>query len=138
MEIKVFVDGGARGNPGPAALGFYIEDEKGKELVKFGQTLGVSTNNIAEYSAIVAALEWLLKNKNKSRIKCVNFFMDSKLACSQINGLYKVKNANLRELLFLVRQKDAELGIPIKYFHIPREENKKADRMVNLALDNKI
>lgn len=138
MIVNIYVDGGSRGNPGPAALGFYVEDDKGKELDKVGQRLGVSTNNIAEYSAIVAALDWLLKNKEKHLIAEANFFMDSNLAYSQISGLFKVKNANLRELLFLVKQKENELGIQVRYSHVPREQNKKADKMVNLALDYKI
>jgi ribonuclease HI len=138
MKINVYVDGGSRGNPGPAALGVYIEDENGNEVAKLGQRLGIATNNIAEYSAIVAALNWISENSKSLGLTEVQFFMDSNLAYSQISGLYKIKNANLRELLFLVRQKEAEIDLPILYKHVPREQNKKADKMVNLALDNKI
>lgn len=137
-NISVFTDGGARGNPGPAALGVYIEDETSKELARIGKVLGETTNNIAEYSAIIEGFEWLLKNKQKLNVKKVNFYMDSQLAYSQLNGLYKVKNPKIRELFFEVKKKEAELNIPVYYVHIPREKNKKADFMVNQALDNKL
>lgn len=138
MNVKAYVDGGSRGNPGQAALGFYIEDEDGREIVSMGKKLGIATNNIAEYSAIVAALNWIQENKDKRGIKSAHLCMDSQLAYSQIVGYYKIKNSGLRELFFLVKQKEAEIGFPISYSHVPREQNKKADRMVNLALDNKI
>ena len=64
--------------------------------------------------------------------------MDSQLACSQLNGLYKIKNAGLRELYFQAKEKEAQIDLPVTYTHIPREQNRKADRMVNLALDNRI
>lgn len=138
MNINVYVDGGARGNPGPAALGFYVEEVGGGKLASIGQKIGVSTNNIAEYSAIVAAFSWIIENKDTLSIKKAQFFMDSQLAYYQLSGIYKIKNANLRELFFIVKQKEVELGIPIFYKHVPRDLNKKADKMVNLALDNKI
>ncbi len=137
-KVIIFTDGGSRGNPGPAALGVFIQDEDGKELASIGKTLGNTTNNVAEYSAIVEGFNWLLKNKNKFRISSVKFYMDSQLACSQLNGLYKVKNPRIREFVFEIRQKEAELGFVITYTHVPREQNKKADFMVNQALDNQL
>jgi ribonuclease HI len=137
-NIIIFTDGGSRGNPGPAALGVFIQDEDGNELASIGKTLGNTTNNIAEYSAIVEGFNWLLKNKNNFNVKSVKFYMDSQLACSQLNGLYKVKNPRIREFVFEIRQKEAELGFIITYTHIPREQNKKADFMVNQALDNQL
>jgi len=137
-KIAIYTDGGSRGNPGPAALGVYIEDENKKELARIGKTLGVATNNFAEYSAIVEGLSWAIENKNKFNIEKISFFMDSQLAYSQLVGLYKVKNEKIRELIFLIRQKEAELKIPVWYNHIPREQNKKADFMVNFALDNEL
>lgn len=135
-KISIFTDGGARGNPGPAALGVYIEDENKNELARIGKRLGEATNNVAEYSAIVEGFSWALENKQRQNIESVNFYMDSQLAYCQLSGLYKVKNAKIRELFFEIRQKEAELKLPVSYNHIPREKNKKADLMVNLALDN--
>ena len=137
-KISVFTDGGARGNPGPAALGVFIEDENHKELARIGKLLGETTNNVAEYSAILEGFKWLLTSKSSLNIESVNFYMDSQLACSQLRGLYKVKNARIREFVLEIRQKEVELAVPIFYTHIPREKNKKADLMVNLALDKEL
>lgn len=137
-KILIYTDGGSRGNPGPAALGVYIEDGNHTELAKIGKKIGDTTNNVAEYSAITEGLAWLLANKDRVKIEEVHFYMDSQLAYSQITGLYKVKNARIRDFIFEIRQKEAELGLPVYYNHIPREKNKKADLMVNLALDNVI
>lgn len=135
-KAQVYTDGGSRGNPGPAAIGVYIADGNNKELAKIGKKIGETTNNVAEYSAIVEGFIWLLENKTKHDIKEVYFYMDSQLAYSQIVGLYKVKNDRIRDFIFEIRQKEAELGIPVFYNHIFREKNKNADLMVNLALDN--
>ncbi len=137
-RISIFTDGGARGNPGPAALGVYIEDEGGKELTKIGKKLGDQTNNFAEYSAIEEGLLWAIRNKAEFNITEINFYMDSQLAYSQLTGLYKVKNSAIRDFVFKIRQIEQEIGIPIFYNHVPREKNKKADLMVNLALDNRL
>lgn len=137
-KLSIYTDGGSRGNPGPAALGVYIEDENKKELARIGKRIGETTNNVAEYSAITEAFAWLLANKDKQNIESVSFYMDSQLAYSQIVGLYKVKNERIREFIFEIRQKEAEVGFPVYYNHIRRENNKKADLMVNLALDNAI
>lgn len=136
--LNIFTDGGARGNPGPAAIGVYVEDEKNKQIAGFGKTIGVATNNVAEYKAVIEGLDWIIENKkdfpNETKI---NFLMDSKLACSQIIGIFKVKNSDLRELLFSVRDREAQISFPIYYKHIPREKNTKADAFVNFALDKK-
>lgn len=135
-SINIYTDGGSRGNPGESALGVYITDENGNTLAEIGKTLGITTNNIAEYSAILEAFTWVVENKdNFPNLKKISFYMDSQLAASQLNGLYKIKNANLRELLFKIREKEGELGIAVTYSHIRREYNKKADKLVNLALD---
>lgn len=137
-KILIFTDGGARGNPGPAALGVYIQDEHGKELARIGRKIGETTNNVAEYSAIIEGFNWLLQNKEKFGIDSVAFYMDSQLAASQLNGVYKVKNAKIREFVFEIRQQEMVLGIPITYSHVVREKNKYADFMVNQALDNEL
>ncbi len=138
-NISIFTDGGARGNPGPAGIGVYAEDENGKELVSIGERIGVATNNTAEYLAIIRALEWLCNHKEKIEKNAkINISVDSQLAYSQLVGLYKVKNENIRKLVFMVREKEAHLEREVNYSQIPREKNKKADLLVNLALDNKI
>ena len=137
QTLSIYTDGGARGNPGEAALGVYIENEKGVALAAIGKAIGKATNNIAEYRAILEGLNWVIGNKTKMpNLRRINFFMDSNLAASQLNGVFKIKNANLRELLFEAKQNEAKIGIPIYYLHIPREQNKKADRLVNIALDS--
>nr|MBI5455750.1 ribonuclease HI family protein [Candidatus Levybacteria bacterium] len=135
-KIQIYTDGGSRGNPGPAALGVYITDGNNKEIAKIGKIIGEATNNVAEYSAITEAFAWVLANKDKHAISEIHFYMDSQLAYSQIVGLYKVKNERIRDFIFEIRQKEAELGVPVYYNHIFREKNKNADLMVNLALDN--
>lgn len=136
--IKVYTDGGARGNPGPSAIGVCITDSNSKEVAGFGKKIGVATNNVAEYTAVIEALSWIIKNKKNLKIAEIFFFLDSKLVCSQITGIFRVKDANLRNLLFLVREKEAQIKTPIFYKHIPREQNKKADMYVNLTLDSKL
>ena len=136
--INFFTDGGARGNPGLAAIGVYITDSNNKEIVGFGKKIGVSTNNVAEYTAVIEALSWIVANKKNLNIAKIYFFLDSKLVCSQITGLYKVKDSKLRDLLLTVREKEAEVNTPIYYKHIPREQNKIADMYVNKALDNMV
>lgn len=135
-NINVFTDGGARGNPGPSAIGVYIESLDGKIISGFGKRIGIATNNVAEYKAVIEALTWIIENKKSfAQDTKINFFLDSKLVCSQIIGLFKVKNADLRNLLFDVRQMEAQIQLPIYYKHIPREKNTKADAFVNQALD---
>jgi len=137
--ISVFTDGGSRGNPGHAAIGVYIVDQSSNKIHEFGENIGIATNNVAEYKAIVAALSWLARNKELvEKDSNISFFTDSQLIYSQIVGLYKIKDAKLRELLFKIREKEAQIKGNIRYYHIPREENKKADRLVNAALDNEL
>jgi ribonuclease HI len=138
-SINVFTDGGSRGNPGEASLGIYIETIEGKEIKSIGKRLGIATNNVAEYSAIKEALFWIFKNLELfNNLKSINFYMDSNLAVSQLNGIYKIKNSNLRIIFFEIKSLEAQIKIPIYYTHVPREKNKKADRLVNLALDNRL
>ena len=134
--LNVFTDGGARGNPGEGAIGVYITDENKNQLAGFGKKIGFTTNNVAEYKAVLEALDWIIENKKGlSKNAKIHFFLDSKLVCSQIIGVFKVKDANLRNLLLDVRNREAQINFPIYYKHIPREENTKADSYVNSALD---
>jgi len=136
--INIYTDGGARGNPGPAAIGVFIEGDN-KVLVQIGEKIGETTNNFAEYSAVLKGLNFLLDNlKLLNKDSKINFFMDSQLVYSQIIGLFKIKNATLRDLLFKIKEKEAEIKLPITYNFVRREKNKNADKLVNLALDNKL
>lgn len=142
MIINVYTDGGARGNPGPAAIGVVIKTGSGsstEKITSFGERIGIATNNVAEYKAVIGALAWInanLANKfKKGQIKEINFHLDSLLVASQINGLYRVKDSILRELLINIRNEEGAIGVPIRYLHIPRAENFDADFEVNKVLD---
>lgn len=138
--IKYFIhtDGGARGNPGPGAVGAVIKTENGQLLFEISRKIGKTTNNIAEYTAVVATLEWLRDNQEGGNRQeaIVQFYLDSKLVVNQLNGLYKVKENHLRELILKVRGLEQEVGGRIYYSLIPREKNFEADRLVNKALDS--
>lgn len=134
--IYIYTDGGSRGNPGPAAIGVYIIDSNSEVLYALGETIGETTNNVAEYTAVIAALSWLVKNKKKLVTQKVHFRLDSLLVVSQINGLYKIKHSHLRDLMIQVRTLMGQLDVLLNFEHIPREKNKMADALVNRALDN--
>jgi ribonuclease HI len=137
--LNIYTDGGARGNPGPSAIGVYVTDENNKKIAGFGKAIGIATNNTAEYRAVIEALNWIIENKKDfSKNAKIYFFLDSKLVCSQIIGIFKVKNSDLRTLLFSVRDREAQISLPIYYKHIPREQNSKADEFVNNTLDNEL
>jgi|SRR5581483_10406082 len=136
MILIVHCDGGARGNPGPAAIGVTIEDAQGKLIHQFGKRIGETTNNVAEYTAVIEALDYIAKELHVGKQDSISFHLDSQLVVSQLNGIYRVKDPKLRMLLLRVREKEGVLGIPISYRHIPREQNRGADKMVNAALDN--
>ncbi len=133
MQINVYTDGGARGNPGAAAIGVVME-AAGKKIAEFGQRIGQATNNIAEYSAVIAALKYLKTNFPPHEVKA-QFYLDSVLVVNQLNGRFKVKEAHLRQLLTAVRILEQEVGGNIRYNSIPREQNRRADFLVNQALD---
>jgi ribonuclease HI len=145
MNLVVHTDGGARGNPGPAAVGVVIEDAvvgkqtTGRVIAEFGKRIGETTNNVAEYSAVVEALQYLVSHRPQTSgdgtALTVDFYLDSTLVVHQLNGLFKVKEPHLRELLFTVRQTEQELGGVIRYHVVRREYNRRADFFVNQALD---
>lgn len=137
-KLFVFCDGGARGNPGPAAIGIVIKDERDKILTSFGKRVGETTNNVAEYLAVIEALEWIKKNKHllsQSPDVLISFFLDSSLIVNQLNGLFKVKDSYLRELLVKIREAEAGVGGNISYFLIPRQKNWLADSLVKKTLE---
>jgi ribonuclease HI len=136
-QLTIFADGGARGNPGPAAAGFVITDSDGRILKQAGEYLGETTNNVAEYQGVVLALKWVKKNIDQ-KIDQINFFLDSKLVVNQLNGLFKVKNGGLRDLIVQVRQLEKGVGGNVSYRHLSREKNQKADALVNQTLDKQV
>lgn len=136
-KYVVFTDGGARGNPGPAAIGVVIKDGDGILTIKsYGESIGKGTNNEAEYKAVILALQKLkaLLGKKKLKEVLVEVNMDSELVMRQLNGEYKIEEERLFPLFIKVWNLKMDFG-EIKFTHIPREKNKEADRLVNEALD---
>jgi len=131
-ELLIFCDGGARGNPGPGAAACVIKEPAGKTRFLCGKYLRETTNNQAEYQA--AKLAWEILKAKYQGVKRVKFFLDSKLVVNQLNGLYKVKDPNLRELLFQIRQLESCFE-EVYYQHIAREENAEADTLVNKTIN---
>lgn len=129
----IYCDGGARGNPGPAAYGFVIYDSKGLKVYEEGRAIGKTTNNVAEYSAVISALKYVLSSKYK--VLSINFFLDSQLVAEQLFGGWKIKNENLRSLYFTIKDLEQKISAKFSYSHVPREKNQEADRLVNAALD---
>lgn len=136
--LSIYSDGGARGNPGPAACAFVVKDPRGKIIHQQGKYLSHATNNVAEYNGVIEALNWLINNARSSQISQytdIHFFLDSLLITNQLNGLFRIKNNKLRELILEVKGLENQLPHKIYYQHIPREKNFEADRVVNEALD---
>jgi ribonuclease HI len=128
--LLAHIDGGARGNPGPAGYGVLIQDESGRKVAALSQYLGHQTNNFAEYQGLIAALEYAIEHGYKA-LKAVS---DSELLVRQIKGIYKVKNATLQELHARAKQLIAQL----EWFsidHTLREGNREADDLANQAMD---
>ena len=130
MKARLSTDGGARGNPGPAAYGYVLETEDGTVLAAHGETIGTATNNVAEYRALVAGLEKALE----LHVDEVEVVSDSELLVKQMRGEYKVKNETLRELNARAAELAEELR-SVRYTAVRREHNELADRLVNEALD---
>lgn len=128
--ITAYCDGGSRGNPGPAGYGVYIEGPDGERLAELSEYLGKATNNVAEYSALLGALEWALQSGHK-KLRVVG---DSELLVKQMQGRYKVASPDLRPLYEEAKRRVARLeGFGIE--HVLRGKNQKADRLANLAMD---
>ncbi|RLC34942.1 MAG: hypothetical protein DRZ76_01475 [Candidatus Nealsonbacteria bacterium] len=137
-KIIIYTDGGSRGNPGPAAIGVLICDEKGKVLKDYSEYLGQATNNEAEYRAVIFALKKVKALYGKKTIKTteVEVRSDSELLIQQLNGKYKVVEPKIQLLFLQVWNLKVDFG-KIKFNSIPREKNKEADRLVNKALDTR-
>jgi ribonuclease HI len=130
VRAKLSTDGGARGNPGPAAYGYVLEADDGTVLAAHGETIGTATNNVAEYRALVAGLE----KAHELQVDEVEVVSDSELLVKQMRGEYKVKNEALRELSIQAARLARQIG-SVTYTAVRREHNELADRLVNEALD---
>ena len=128
--IRAYVDGGARGNPGPAGYGARIEDEDGNLLAELYGPLGVATNNVAEYNGLLAALKWAVDHGHRD----VHIRADSELLVKQMRGEYKIKNPGLQPLAGRARLLMMEIG-SVTFEHVRRELNQEADRLSNLGMD---
>ncbi|HUC87256.1 MAG TPA: ribonuclease HI family protein [Candidatus Saccharimonadales bacterium] len=128
-ELLIHTDGGSRGNPGPSAIGVVITTPNGKHVESFGKYLGITTNNQAEYSAVVAAI----KAAEKYQPQKLDFILDSELVVKQLNGVYRVKHGELRVLYDEVQKLIG--GMQVSFSHVLRSQNQLADIEVNKALD---
>ena len=135
-QFIIYTDGGARGNPGPAAIGVVLKDASGHILKEYGEAIGEATNNEAEYRAVIFALEKAKSvfGKKKAKEATVIVRMDSELVSRQLNGEYKIEEERLAAHFLKIWNLKIDFGEVI-FHHVPREENKQADRMVNKALD---
>jgi ribonuclease H / adenosylcobalamin/alpha-ribazole phosphatase len=130
VKARLETDGGARGNPGPAAAAYVLEAEDGTVLAEHGEAIGVATNNVAEYRALVAGL----RKAAELGVEDVEVVSDSELLFKQMNGEYKVKNKDLIALSLEARRLAERLG-RVRYTAVRRAKNERADRLVNEALD---
>lgn len=136
-KIIVYTDGGARGNPGPAGAGAVICDENGIVIKKVHKALGVTTNNVAEYQAVILALDTLKRTigKDNVREKKIEIRLDSELIARQLSGKYQIKEETLAPLFLKVWNMRVAVFPHISFVHISREKNTEADALSNLAMD---
>ena len=133
MNLRLYTDGGARNNPGPGAIGVLVCDEDDEEIARHEAFIGESTNNIAEYCALIAGLE-LVSQYSPIKLRC---FLDSELVVNQLNGAYKVKNIRIKRLYQEIKCQEARFS-NISYAYLPRthEKMKIVDKMVNKVLND--
>lgn len=132
MKCKTFTDGGSRGNPGPAALGGVIFAKDGQVLAEVSEYIGHSTNNQAEYQALVTTLQKALE-LGATEVDC---YLDSLLVVNQVNRVWKIKDKALAPHALAIHNLCVQIGI-VRFYHVPREQNTHADALVNKALDNR-
>jgi ribonuclease HI len=134
-KLKIYTDGGSRGNPGPAGIGVYVIDQQ--QQVVFSQALfiGRATNNESEYKAFLASLEWLEEYSKNTSVESIEWFLDSKLVVEQINKNWKIKEDRLKNLAKQAWEHLSSINCKYEIKHVRREYNKDADGLVNQALD---
>ncbi|MGYP003528246898 len=137
-KVICYIDGGARGNPGPAAIGVYITDEAGAVLKEVGQTIGNGTNNYAEYHAVMVGLETLKQVLGEdTKATAIEIRLDSELVKKQLNGEYQINEPGLVPLFIVIHNLRVASFPNIAFTLISSEQNQEADRLVNEALDDK-
>ena len=133
MILTIYTDGASRGNPGASSYGFVITDQPGKIVYQEGKYIGMATNNIAEYTAVLKSLEYI-KDKFSLKKMELRFFTDSRLVAEQLSGRFKIKSPNLRPLFWEIKKIESQIG-QVSYSHVRREYNQQADNLANEALD---
>ncbi|MBP7967120.1 ribonuclease HI family protein [Candidatus Woesebacteria bacterium] len=132
MHLTIHTDGGSLNNPGPAAIGFLIHEGENC-LYRHSEAIGLATNNVAEYTALIRALSYV-KTHFSGQIQHIAIIADSELMIRQVNGLYKVKHIDIKPLHTQVKFLEMELAVPITYTHVLRDKNAEADALVKKAL----
>ncbi len=135
MRLVINTDGGSRGNPGLAAYGFLVRDERGEVLQEDGKFLGLATNNEAEYTGLLAVLQWLLTWERLIEVTNLTFYLDSNLVVEQVTGHWKIKEARLQKFVTQIREKLQQINKPYVIQYVPRAQNAEADAIVNQKLD---
>jgi len=135
MKVKIFTDGGSRGNPGVSGFGVVVFDEKKQIIFEASKYLGTKTNNEAEYEGLIFGLNWLKENETK--IDQAEFNADSELMIKQMQGIYKVKASNLKDLNKQAREYVLSIKTKITFNAVRREFNSEADSLANEAMDRK-
>jgi len=133
-KIKIFTDGGSRGNPGPSASAFVVFDGT-IIVIERSEYLGLATNNLAEYNGVLMALKWLKENFNSNAVEQVDFVLDSELVVKQLNGIYKVKNPAIKKIYLSVNNYINDIPCKFSFTSVQRSENRHADFLVNKELD---
>lgn len=139
MNYRAFCDGGARGNPGPAAAGCFIEREAPsgwQQVARLRRYLGETTNNQAEYKAVLLALNFFNDNQTKLKPSSIEMILDSQLVVRQLTGEYRVKHPELKPLVWQVQELVVQLG-NVRFLNVARAQNKIADQLVNEELDSR-
>lgn len=134
MKLIIYTDGGSRGNPGKAAYGYVITDDTGKLLAEEGKYIGITTNNVAEYSGLLEALKKAKEISDSQPVDIIDCFLDSNLVVQQMNGKFRIKAHHLFPIIAEIRSLERQLP-KLSYAHVYREKNKLADALVNKALD---
>jgi ribonuclease HI len=138
LLLNIFCDGASRGNPGPAAAAFIIQDKAGHLIHQESKYLGTKTNNFAEYTAVLLAHTWLYSHQeNFSKAKAI-FYLDSELVVKQLTGHYKVKSKALLPLVVKIKNLSRGLNLMFSYNHVFREKNSRADSLANQEIDRHV
>lgn len=135
MKLIVYTDGASRGNPGHASYGFTVSDANRKLLYEEGKYIGITTNNVAEYTGVLEALKYIKEKYGKKSLE-VELYADSKLVIEQLSGRFKMKSPHLKPIFEKIKILAMELG-GVLHTHVPRTHNSEADRLANFALDSR-